>query len=263
MNIRDEPTRSDIGGHPLVVTAVVGFVGWLVLAACALALGALVTHFVVGHSLGHGDLDVARWFAHRRTDTWNSISHVGSYFAETITVLVVLAVALVVLAIKRAWPQAGLLVIAMAAEAGMYVVATYFVSRDRPAVPRLEQLIVSDSFPSGHSAAAMALYGSLCIVVWSLTRHRVWRAVFMALAIVGPIIVATSRVYRGMHNVTDVISGVLLGGGCIVVAYVAVRAGVATAERRAELRGEKEEGEETEERAAAPSSLRIVEGVSR
>ena len=266
MNIRDEPTRSDIGGHPLVVTAVVGFVGWLVLAACALALGALVTHFVVGHSLGQGDLDVARWFADRRTDTWNSISHVGSYFAETITVFAVLAVALVVLAVKRAWPQAGLLIIAMAAEGGMYVVATYFVSRNRPAVPRLEQLIVSDSFPSGHSAAAMALYGSLCIVVWSLTRNRVWRTLFMALAIVGPLIVGTSRVYRGMHNVTDVISGVLLGAGCIVVAYVAVRAGLAAAERRAELRGElrgEKDEEETEERAAAPSSLRTVEGVSR
>jgi undecaprenyl-diphosphatase len=260
MAIRDEPTRSDIGGHPLVVTAVVGFVGWLVLVACALALGAVVTHFVVGHSLGHGDLDVARWFADRRTDTWNSVSHVGSYFAETVTVFIVLAVALLVLAIRRAWPQAGLLVIAMAAEGGMYVVATYFVSRNRPAVPRLEQLIVSDSFPSGHSAAAMALYGSLCIVVWSLTRSRAWRAVFLALAIVAPIIVATSRVYRGMHNVTDVISGVLLGAGCIAVAFVAVRAGLATAERRAESRSQM--GQREEHEAALPSS-RFVEGVSR
>lgn len=243
------------------MTAVVGFVGWLVLVACALALGAVVTHFVVGHSLGHGDHDVARWFADHRTDTWNSVSHVGSYFAETVTVLIVLAVALLVLAIRRAWPQAGLLVIAMAAEGGMYVVATYFVSRNRPAVPRLEQLIVSDSFPSGHSAAAMALYGSLCIVVWSLTRSRVWRAVFLALAIVAPIIVATSRVYRGMHNVTDVISGVLLGAGCIAVAFVAVRAGLATAERRAESRSE-EMGQMEEREAALPSS-RFVEGVSR
>jgi undecaprenyl-diphosphatase len=70
------------------------------------------------------------------------------------------------------------------------------------------------------------------VIVWSLTRQRVWRALFLALAIVAPLVVATSRVYRGMHNTTDVICGALIGGGCIVVGYVAVRAGLATAHRR-------------------------------
>ena len=235
MNIRDERATSDKGVHPVLVTAGVGLLGWLVLAALAIGLGALVTHFVVGHSLGHGDLDVARWFAERRTDTWNSLSKVGSYFAETVTVFVIVAITLVVLAVKRAWPQCGLLIVTMAAEGGVYLVATYFISRNRPAVPRLEDLIVADSYPSGHSAAAMALYGSLCIIVWSLSRNRLWRGLFLALAVLGPLIVATSRVYRGMHNATDVISGMLLGAGCIVVGYVAVRAGVAAAERRREV----------------------------
>ncbi len=231
----------------------VGFLGWLVLAALAIGLGALVTHFVVGHSLGHGDLDVARWFAERRTDTWNSLSKVGSYFGETITVFAVIAIALVVLGIKRAWPQFGLLAIAMASEGGVYVTATYVISRNRPAVPRLEDLIVADSYPSGHTAAAMALYGSLCIIVWSLSRSRVWREVFLALTIVGPLIVATSRVYRGMHNATDVICGLLIGAGCITVGYVAVRAGLAAAHRQRL---------ETDPAATAPS-LRFTHEVPR
>ena len=91
---------------------------------------------------------------------------------------VVIAIALVVLAIKRAWPQFGLLAIAMAAEGGVYVTATYVISRNRPAVPRLEDLILADSYPSGHTAAAMALYGSL--VHHRLVAHpvpRVARAV--------------------------------------------------------------------------------------
>lgn len=235
-------------------TAVVGFLGWLVLVALAIGLGALVTNFVVGHSLGHGDLDVARWFAERRTDTWNSLSRVGSYFAEPVTVFVVLAIALGALAAKRAWSQCGLLVVAMAAEGGVYLAATYFVSRNRPAVPRLEDLILSDSYPSGHTAAAMAMYGSLCIVVWSLSRSRAWRAVFLALAIVGPLTVATSRVYRGMHNATDVLCGLLLGAGCIVVGHVAVRAGLAAAHRRS--------AEDAETSAADTPPLRLAQGVA-
>jgi undecaprenyl-diphosphatase len=234
MVIREEDATSDIRSHPVVVTAVVGVLGWIVLAALTLGLGALITHFVVGHALGRNDLDVARWFAHRRTDTWNTLSHVGSYFAETVTVFAVLAITLGVLAARRAWPQCGLLVVSMAAEGGVYLVATYFVSRNRPAVPRLEDLIVSDSFPSGHTAAAMAMYGSLCIIVWSLTRARFWRAVFLLMAIVCPLIVGTSRVYRGMHNVTDVVSGLLIGAGCVAVGCTAVRAGSAAEHRRAE-----------------------------
>jgi undecaprenyl-diphosphatase len=257
MTIREERASSGLRVHPVVVTAIVGFVGWLVLVGLAIGLGALVTHFVVGHALGHADLDAARWFADRRTDTWSSLSGVGSSFAETVTVFVVLAIALGILAARRAWPQCGLLVVTMAAEGGVYLTCTYVVHRNRPAVPRLEHLILSDSYPSGHTAAAMAMYGSLCIVVWSLSRARVWRALFVALAILGPLIVATSRVYRGMHNVSDVVCGLLIGGGCIVVGYVAVRAGLAAAQHRAELRGDAEAD------AGSPPPWPLVQEVAR
>jgi undecaprenyl-diphosphatase len=232
VGIRDERASSDHRLHPVGATAITGFLGWLVLVGLTIALGALVTHFVVGHPLGQGDAEAARWLAERRTDTWNSLSRVGSYVAETVTVFVVIAVTLGVLAAKRAWAQFGLVAVTMAAEGGVYLAATYLVSRDRPAVPRLEDLIVSDSYPSGHTAAAVALYGSLCVVVWSLSRSRLWRSLSMALAIVAPLVVATSRVYRGMHNVTDVVCGVLVGAGCIVVGYVAVRAGLAAGQQR-------------------------------
>jgi len=259
VNIREERARSDIRVHPVVATAAVGFLGWVVLTALALGLGVLVTHAVVGHSLGHGDLDVARWFAERRTDTWNTWSKVGSYLAETITVFAVVTIAVVVLALRRAWPQLGLLAVAMASEGGVYLVCTYVISRNRPAVPRLEDLIHNDSYPSGHTAASMALYGSLCIVVWSFSRSRAWRGLFLALAVVGPLIVATSRLYRGMHNVTDVVCGLLIGGGCIVVGYVAVRAGLAAAHQRAM----DEPDSSVDERTTRPVPSREVQGAIR
>lgn len=136
------------------------------------------------------------------------------------------------LAVRRNWPQFGLLVVSLGVEAAVYVTATYFVTRNRPAVPRLEDLIVADSYPSGHTAAAVALYASLAIVVWSLTRNPWWRGISITLAFLAPIIVATSHVYRGMHNPTDVICGALIGAGCVVVGYVSVRGGLAEAHER-------------------------------
>jgi undecaprenyl-diphosphatase len=119
-------------------------------------------------------------------------------------------------------------------EATVYLAATYFVSRNRPAVPRLEHLVVSDSFPSGHTAAGVALYGCFAIIVWGETRRRIWRILTLFLAVVAPVIVATSRVYRGMHNPTDVLCGALIGLGCIAGGYFAVRVGVAVAQARRE-----------------------------
>jgi len=221
--------------HPVGATLAVAVAGYLVLVGVALALGTFVTQVVVGGSLGRGDLDVARWFAERRTPFRNDLSLIGSYFAETVTVVVIVAIVLVVLAVKRHWPLFGLVVVTLTLEAAVYVAATYAITRNRPAVPRLEDLIVADSFPSGHTAAAVALYGSLAIVVWAETRSRGWRTLAILLAVLGPIIVATSRVYRGMHNPTDVICGALIGMGCIAVGYLAVRTGVSVArEHRAD-----------------------------
>jgi undecaprenyl-diphosphatase len=241
MDIRADRARSHVRVHPVLVTAVVAFVGWLLLATFAVALGFVVTNFVVGHMLGHGDIDVARWFAEGRTDTWNTLSSVGSYVAETVTVLVIIGIALVVLGVRRAWPQFALLSVAMACEAATYLVATYFVSRNRPPVPRLESLIQSDSFPSGHTAASVALYGSLCIIVWSLTDNRAWRVLFLLVAVLAPIVVGASRMYRGMHFATDVVSGFLIGSGCIAVGYVAARAGLAAAEQRHDDRDDEDD----------------------
>ncbi len=218
--------------HPVFVTATVALAGFVLVALLALALGAVVTHLVVGHTLGHGDADVARWLAQRRTQTGNDLSLVGSYFAETATVVVIAGVAVLVLAWRRLWPQCSMLVVSMLVEAGVYLTATYFVDRSRPGVPRLEDLIKSDSFPSGHTAAAVALYGSLTVIVWSLTQRTLWRALVLGVFVVVPFIVAASRLYRGMHNVTDVVCGALLGGCCIAVGFVATRSGMQTAHDR-------------------------------
>jgi undecaprenyl-diphosphatase len=232
VDTREEQPTTDGRAHPAIATLGVAILGFLVVAGLALALGALVEHFVVGHAFGHSDQRVERWFADRRTPTWNELSVVGSYFAETVTVLIVLAIALVALSVHRLWPQVGLLAVSLSAEAGVYVVATYVITRTRPAVPRLEHLIVADSYPSGHTAAAVALYGSLAVVVWSLTTDRLWRRGTILLALMAPIIVAISRMYRGMHNPTDVMAGALIGAACVAVGYLSVRAGLAEARRR-------------------------------
>ncbi len=67
------------------------------------------------------------------------------------------------------------------------------------------------SFPSGHSASAVAAYGSLAA-------HEKKRKQLWALAVALPLLVGFSRVYVGAHFPTDVLCGWLLGA--MIVALV-------------------------------------------
>ena len=51
-----------------------------------------------------------------------------------------------------------------------YRATTLVVHRDRPSVPRLEHLPVNASYPSGHTAAAIAVYGGLVLLLTSWSR---------------------------------------------------------------------------------------------
>jgi undecaprenyl-diphosphatase len=217
--------------HPVRAATAVAVAGFVLLCVLAVGLGVFVTHVLADGAVGHGDTDIARWLAERRTPVLDDLSLVGSYLAETVTVLLVLAVTIATLAVRREWALLALVATSLALEGAQYLVVTTIVSRTRPPGPRLENLIVSDSFPSGHTAAAVALYGCLAIVVCADTRRRLWRTLALTAAVLVPIAVATSRVYRGMHYPTDVISGALIGAACIAVAYLAVRSAIAVTER--------------------------------
>jgi undecaprenyl-diphosphatase len=94
----------------------------------------------------------------------------------------------------------------------VFLVVTAVVNRPRPDVPLLDAAPPTSSFPSGHTAAAVAFYGCLAVIVLRQLRPR-WLAVTIAtLLCLVPLVVGISRLYRGMHHPTDVVFGALGGG---------------------------------------------------
>ena len=71
-------------------------------------------------------------------------------------------------------------------EATVFLFASLIVERDRPPVEQLDSIPPSGSFPSGHTAAAVAFYGGCSSSCAGTPRNRAVRTVFVVVAIVTP-----------------------------------------------------------------------------
>ena len=188
----------------------------LVLAAALLwcvlcGIGYLLTHPLQGTAFERWDASANRWLANHRTPTWNAITHWLTYGAETLTVLGIGLVFFIGLRIALGrWRESMLLAAALAGEVTIFVLTTLVIDRNRPPVSHLDAAPPTSSFPSGHVAAAITLYGALALIALH-AGARLWvRTLAMFIALVVPLCVAFARLYRGMHFVTDVMGGALL-----------------------------------------------------
>jgi undecaprenyl-diphosphatase len=93
-------------------------------------------------------------------------------------------------------------------------------------------LPITSSFPSGHTAAAIALYVGLAFLISSHVRSTFVRVAAWTIGVLIPIWVGLARIYRGMHHPSDVMASVVLGTAALLVAALAVRTAEAAAERR-------------------------------
>jgi membrane-associated phospholipid phosphatase len=165
------------------------------------------------------DQSVAEWFVDSRTATLDTLSALGSNLAATMVKVAVTAVlAIIMRLVWKRWREPLMMVVPLVLEASVFITVTYLVARPRPDVERLESSPVDSSFPSGHVAAAAA-YGALVIIVYWHVRNRLARAFVIALSVAIPVIVGWARMYRGMHHLTDVLAGVVLGIVSVVVSW--------------------------------------------
>jgi undecaprenyl-diphosphatase len=210
----------------------------VVLLLVGVLVGLLLAKVASHDAVGRADTNVDRWFAAHRTDDLNRATHYATDVADTLTIaaLAVLTVAGAALAWRR-WREPMLVAVGVTGEVLIFVTITLLVDRPRPPVTHLDVAPPTSSFPSGHTAAAVALYGVWALLAWQRSRSALLRGLVTLLAVAVPIAVAVSRMYRGMHYPTDVLAGALLGAVWLAVTVRGIRLGVRHHELRAEMAG--------------------------
>jgi membrane-associated phospholipid phosphatase len=221
--------------HPALVHLAATIALWIGLVAVMVALGRLLTEVLVPHlGVGMAERSYNDWLEDHRAPLREDVSWIGSTLSGGVVIPLVVAITCISLAFKRWWRLAAFFLTAILIEVTAYRAIVALVPRERPEVQRLEDLPVLHSFPSGHVAASVAVYGSIALVLAAYLRDSRWRYAAYAFGVLLPLLVAGSRMYRGMHNPTDALAGVLMG--CLAVAaaiFVSRIVGVAVRNREA------------------------------
>ena len=225
--------------HPVAVFVAALIAGLLTIAAVSILLGLLVVHVLVsasGLDLGGADNSVNETMAQHRTGSLTDLSSVGSQVGGAPVLPILVGLVGLVCALTRRWRIAAFAVFALLTESATYRITTLAVPRDRPVVPRLDGLPLDQSYPSGHTAASIAVYSGFVLLLTSRFTDSTFRALAWTFAVLVTTLVALSRMYRGMHHPLDVAGGVLVGIGAVLVVLFACRAAGAAADARVRAR---------------------------
>ena len=213
--------NSDMAAYPPLAArrVAVRLVGGGALLALALSIvGWIIVDLLTPSALTRWEDEVNVWFVGRRTPTLNTVSHIGSSMAETITCICLLIVLVLVFrAWLGRWRESWTLFAAIVGELLVFLIVTFVVDRHRPDVPHLDAAPPTSSFPSGHTAAATALYVCIAVIVYRNLRVRWLANLLVTLCCIVPFVVAVSRLYRGMHHPTDVLFGAIGGGTWLLI----------------------------------------------
>lgn len=182
-----------------------------VLGAC-LAAFALLTVAVATHP-GATALDqhVWRWLVDRRSDPQVTASRAISHVGDPLTLLLLAVIAGAWLARHRSM-AAGLAPVAALLGASVTETAMkQVVGRSRP--PAFARLLTETdpSFPSGHTTGTAALLMTVALVAVPALKTRTARLVVVSAAGSVAAAVGLARLVLGVHWLTDVAAGWLLG----------------------------------------------------
>lgn len=207
-----------------MVTRVARAAGRVVLALAVLygvlvGIGLLLTRVIAGSGLIAAEDELNKSLADGRTSTMNDITYVLSGLGNTgaiIGAMTVVAIGLR-LATKR-WLLPVFLVLAVSAQALVFLLVTLTIRRDRPHVKRLDDSPPTSSFPSGHTGAATALFAASALLIAWYVRRRWVKILTITVLLAVPLLVAYGRMYRGMHHPSDIVGSYINGISCITIA---------------------------------------------
>jgi membrane protein DedA with SNARE-associated domain/membrane-associated phospholipid phosphatase len=165
---------------------------------------------VIEGETGFVDGPVLRFLAEHRSLEATTIMRGITFFGGAIVALVILTAAIVAVYLKkRRFRQPAFLAFCLVGALGLSPLIKLIVQRPRPELYPVVD-VGGFAFPSGHATTSTIVFGALAFV---LTRRLSWGTNVWIWAAAGAaaFLIGFSRLYLGVHWLTDVVGGWVLG----------------------------------------------------
>jgi undecaprenyl-diphosphatase len=196
--------------------------GVLLMLGSAWLFGGIAEDVVTGDTITLLDVELARWLHRHASSSLTTFM----LFITNWHGMVGASVMALLLAAYFDWRREPYWVLtAFAVVPGgmlLNVLLKYAFQRARPSFEDPLLTLTTYSFPSGHTANATLLYGLLAC--WLVLRHRgvALRAVIIGAACVMVALVGASRMYLGVHYLSDVLAAVAEGCAWLAICITAL-----------------------------------------
>ena len=198
--------------------------GALLLIAAAWLFGAIAEDVATSDRLTVLDVEIERWLRQHAAPTLTRWMMIVTDLHSTIAVSLYAALVGAVLAARRQWRRLATVFVCVGGGLLLNVLMKLAFHRARPVLDDPLLTLSSYSFPSGHVAGSTIAYGLLVAWVFGRTGRLVWRGLALAGALAAITLVAFTRMYLGVHYLSDVVAAFAEGVAWLALCLSALAA---------------------------------------
>lgn len=190
----------------------------------ALALGLFATlaaDLLHQGTITQADAAVSSWFRARMQPAFTQLMLTLTYLHSNTGIALMAATAAAVLVRRRQEAWLPLLATSVGGGLLLNVLVKHTFQRARPVWDDALLTLHTYSFPSGHTAGATVWWGFFTVLVFTHRPTLPWRAATAVMAIGMVSLTALSRVYLGVHYLSDVLAAAAEGCAWLVLCFMA------------------------------------------
>lgn len=178
---------------------------------------AVIVINILNSNVNEFDMSIITWVQGFESDKLTRIMEGFSWIGATlpVTALAIAMLLFLFLVLKHRY-ELILLIVVVGGSSLLNVMLKLVFRRDRPDLHRIVEE-AGYGFPSGHSVAAIALYGVLVYLLWRHANTRKGKAVLIVIGLFMVLSIGISRIYLGVHFPSDVIGGYLVSGAWLAM----------------------------------------------
>ncbi|MGB3707361.1 phosphatase PAP2 family protein [Gordonia sp. (in: high G+C Gram-positive bacteria)] len=157
------------------------------------------------------DNRITDWVVESRHEPLTSIVHLVTVFGDTLTLTLVVIGVLVLTWLSNRIDLSALIVLGAISAYVMMLILKVTFARPRPPVEDRLIDVGGASFPSGHAMLSTVVYGLTAVIVFRLFPRVRARSAVLLWAPGLVVLIGLSRVYLGVHWMSDVLFGWIFG----------------------------------------------------